>query len=254
MKDLLVLASFEALVAEQRRLDKLENILKQEMHTRSLAFKHEERVNQMQLNGMLAKIDMLRCESTCLQAMLIGERVWAEDYRAWLVQAAQTARILAKQRETHNVWIAKEIERLGEEIKVLEHKPMPDFSLLHTDADKDAAVDRNYSQMSAIREQLAKFASHCETVLQRLDDSAQSGRDIHAEAMSNAAKVCNELRSKVISMRKELRALYSNEMVVWAESVGKIARTKARWDMMFPVCPLDLVVFEAFRQRRMDLN
>lgn len=256
MKDALVLASFEALSSEKLRLEALENVLRQEVHSRSLALKREETSNQIHLDRALVRIEMLKSEAACLHALLAGNKTEAERYREWCTQAVQNSRLMAKQRDIHNAWITQEIKRLGDQLGRLEQVGASEFEICTTDEAKDAVIQRNYAQIGAIRGKLARFASHCELVLRRLEDSAQAGRDGHASAMLNAADECRALSRQIVGIRREIRKRHkpaeANALIVWAESVGKLTRTRARWDLISPVCALDVVVLEAFRQRLAD--
>jgi hypothetical protein len=241
------LSTNDALCHELAKYRGLEESLRQQIKVRSAALKQEEATIRKALDALLIKNEMLQCEYTCLEAILRDDRVWVIHYQAWYISAVKASKTAALERMGQNLWMVQESARLQAEINV---RGRVDDGACGKEAG-DASVQ-------AVREASARFASHSEHVLQCLEANAESGRVKYARAMEQAGKTVSTLRGGIVAMRNYLREIHpaevANELIVWAEAGGRIARNKARWDFQHPICPLDVVMLEGLRLRLAELE
>jgi hypothetical protein len=240
-------SSCEALQHELVQYRLIEDELRQQIYVRSAALKQEEASIRKQLDAVLIKHEGLHCEHVCLEAILRDDKPWVVDYQAWYVSAVKASRSASMERMSQNVWLANETERLQSEIDALERD-----NGWHAQGASNGNVDAQ-----VVREASGRFASRSERTLQCLETNAQVGRERYSRAMEKVGKDITTLRGGIVAMRNYLREVYpaeaANELIVWAESGGRIARGKARWDFQNPICPLDLVMLEGLRLRLAEL-
>ena len=245
---------FEALRCEIAQNRMLEEGLRQQISARSAALKQEEVVIRKQLDGLLIKSEMLRCEHSSLEAILRDDRVWVVHQQAWYISAVKASKSAALERMDQNVWMASETARLQTEIDASERDDRWRAGEVLDAGDDEAAL----AWTQVVREANGRFASHSEHILQCLETNAQIGREQYTRATEQAGKDVTALRGGIVAMRNYLREVHhqasvANELIVWAETGGRVARSKARWDFQHPICPLDLVILEGLRLRLADL-
>ena len=239
----------EALHRELALYRGLEETLRQSLKVRSAALKQEEAAIRKELDSLLIKNEMLQCEHTCLQAILRDDKVWVVRHQAWYMSAAKASKSAALERMGQNTWMVSELARLQTEIDALE----PNYNKYRW----QGMAASSATQTQVVREASARFASHSERVLACLEANAEAGREKYTRAIEQAGRSVSTLRGGIVAMRNYLREIHpaavANELIVWAEAGGRIARNKARWDFQHPICPLDLVMLEGLRLRLAEL-
>ena len=252
MNDLLVLTSYEQLQAEQARLDQSEAWLNESIRLRSALLKREEMANQRQLTSLLIQAEMLRCESECLQALAENRREWVEALEKRCHQMANEARRASLERKQYNERVTDEIARLRKLLPAAAHGAPP-FSLFKNETEKMEAVVQNYAQLAFVRSAVDACPARHQELMRRLEASASEGREQHMRSATELSRACYDLKTQILGQRRVLREAHAPEeaaaLVVWAESVGKTARAKARWNVMHQVCMLGVVVMEGLRLR-----
>jgi hypothetical protein len=255
MNDLLVFTSYEQLQAEQARLDQSEAWLNESVRLRSALLKREEAANQRQLTNLLIRAEMLRCESECLQALAENRREWVEALEKRCHQMANEARRASLERKQYNERVTDEISRLCKLLPATAQSAPP-FALLKNETEKMDAVVQNYAQLAFVRSAVDAFPARHQELMRRLEASANEGREQHMRSATELSRACYDLKTQILGQRRVLREMHAPEeaaaLVVWAESVGKTARAKARWDVLHQVCMLGVVVMEGLRLRVED--
>jgi hypothetical protein len=241
------------LTHELAQYSKLEDELRQNISTRSVALKQEELSIRSELDGVLVRQEMCQCEHACLEALLRDDKVWVIHHQAWYVAAAKASRSAAMERMDQNVWMTQEINRLQVEIEALERCD-GSRNEGHGEAESPPLL---LERARCVREARAGFAMHSERILASLEANAQEGRERYGRAMRQANEAIRLLHAGIVQMRNFLREIHlpdvANELIVWAEAGGRIARNKARWDFQHLLCPLDLVILEGLRLRLAEL-
>lgn len=254
MNDLLVLSSFEALRYEQLRLDRSEAELNEKLRLRGALLKREEVANRRQLTNLIIRVQMLQCENICLGFLLRGDRDNMKLIEHNYQLAISDSKRAANERKEYNAFVAQEIQRLSKLCQSDPSSPPSNtFPVFTSEAEKMDAVVHNYSQLTIVRTAADESTARHAEALRRLEDSARDGREKHMAAATELSRACYDLKGQIVTQRVELRQLYTpdhaNGLVCWAESMGRTARAKARWDFMHPVCMLDVVMLEGLRLR-----
>ena len=252
MNDFLVLSSYEELQAEQARLHQSEAGLSEKLRLRGALLKREEVANRRQLTNLMIRVEMLRCEDECLQALVKHNRHKVASLEEKYHRMVNEARRASVERKEYNAYVTEEIKRLCQMLPVTA-QDASHFALFKNETEKMEAVVQNFTQLAVVRSAVHTSSTRHEEVLRRLEASANEGREQHLRSATELSRMCYDLKSHILKGRRILREVHVPEeaatLVAWAESVGRMARAKARWDVTHQVCMLGVVVMEGLRLR-----
>jgi hypothetical protein len=248
MNDLLVLASFEALRCERLLLERSESELNEKLRVRGVLLKREEVSNRRQLASLLARVHMLKCESECLEVLLRDDRAEAAQMDARIETAVSESRRAANDRKEFNGRLDAAIRNFSLQAG------RPDslaFPLFTSEADKLNAIVLNYAELALVRAAVESSSTRHAEALLRLEESAREGRERHMTEATDLSRTLYDLKAHILEQRLMLRRLWvpddAHRLMGWAESVSKKARSRVRWDLMHPVCMLEVVMLEGLR-------
>ena len=250
MSDLLVLTSFEALRCERLRLERSDAELNEKLRLRGVLLKREEVANRRQFATLLSRVHMLQCESECLEVLLKDDRAEAARMDARFETAVAESRRAANERKEFNGRLAAAIRSVSFQARQPD-EDSPAFPLYTSDADKMDVIVRNYSEMVLVRAAVESSPTRHAEALHRLEESAREERERHMAAATDLSRTMFNLKAQIVEQRQRLRQIYApddaHRLVCWAESVSKKARSKVRWDLMHPVCMLEVVMLEGLK-------
>jgi 23S rRNA G2069 N7-methylase RlmK/C1962 C5-methylase RlmI len=248
MNDLLVLTSFEALRCERLRLERSDADLNEKLRLRGVLLKREEVSNRKQLATLLARVHMLQCESECLEVLLRDDRAEAARMDARIETAVSESRRAANDRKEFNGRLAAAIRNFSLQAGQPDSRAFPLFT---SEADKLDAIVQNYAELVVVRAAVESSPTRHAEALRRLEESAREGRERHMAEATDLSRTAHDLKAHIAEQRLRLRHLYAPDdahcLMCWAESVGKKARCRVRWDLMHPVCMLEVVMLEGLR-------
>jgi predicted nucleic acid-binding Zn-ribbon protein len=262
MSDYLVLSSYEALYVEQTRLRRYEAELNEQLLIRGALLKREELANHRQHVKLIAQVEMLRCESTCLQALIVNDRETMIACEHRFRQMSNDSRLAATERKECNSSVAEEIRRLTAEISNRGNTPnrgiSSAFTVIHSEDAKMEAVMKNCAELAVVRSTLDSCVSRHQMALRRLEEAADKERERHMQTATELSRICSELKAQVLHLREELRKINPPELAVelfgWVGVVTKMVRTKVRWDFAHQICMLNVVAMEGLRLQLRDME